>query len=47
VAGGIAAAVALGAITGRDQARARADADRSTLVSNYVQALDARTMKMP
>lgn len=47
VAGGIAVAVVLGAVTGRDQARSRADADRSTLATNYVQALDARTMKMP
>src|SRR4051812_25706412 len=47
VVGGIAAAVVLGAITGRDHAKARAELERSTLATNYVQALDARTMNMP
>jgi hypothetical protein len=47
VAGGIAIAVAVGAMSGRVQAKARAESDRSTLATNYVQALDARTMKMP
>jgi hypothetical protein len=44
---GIAAAVVLGAVTGREQARTRAESDRSTLATSYVQAMDARTMKMP
>ena len=47
VVGGIAAAVVLGAVTGRDQAKARAESDRSTIATSYVQALDARLMRMP
>jgi len=47
VAGALAIAVAAGGLIGRDQARARVDAERATMVSSYVQSLDARTMRMP
>lgn len=47
LAGALAAALLLGAWVGRDQARARVEADRAQIVSAYVQALDARSMAMP
>lgn len=47
VAGALAVAIAAGGWIGRDQARARVDAERATMVSNYVQSLDARTMRAP
>jgi hypothetical protein len=47
MAGGLAAALVVGAISGREQAQARAAAASSQLAANYVQAMDARLMKMP
>jgi hypothetical protein len=47
VAGAFALALIAGAWSGRERAQARAAADRSKLVTNYVQALDARTMRGP
>jgi hypothetical protein len=46
-AGLMAAALVAGGWVGREQARARAAADRAALAENYVRALDARTMRMP
>jgi hypothetical protein len=46
-AGALILALVLGAWTGRERAQARAAADRSKLVSAYVQALDARIMRAP
>lgn len=40
-------AVVAGALTGREQARARLAAERERLAASYVQALDARAMAMP
>jgi len=47
IAGVFAAAAVVGAVTGREQARARVEADSSRLATAYVQQLDARTMTMP
>lgn len=47
VAGALAVAVIVGGLIGRGQARARVEAERATMVNSYVQALDARTMRMP
>ncbi|MSU25063.1 MAG: hypothetical protein EXS32_14745 [Opitutus sp.] len=47
VAGALAIAVMVGGLIGRGQARARVAAERATMVNSYVQALDARTMRMP
>jgi hypothetical protein len=47
VAALLAVAVLLGALTGREQARARVAADRQELAAGYVKALDARSMVMP
>lgn len=47
VAGALALAVLLGALGGRTQARARVAADSDRLATSYVQALDARSMRMP
>jgi hypothetical protein len=40
-------ALVVGAWTGRERARARVDGERAALATSYVQALDARTMRMP
>jgi hypothetical protein len=45
MAAALAVAVVLGAWIGREQARARVEADRNEIASAYVQALDARTMR--
>ncbi|MEY4939098.1 MAG: hypothetical protein RIQ93_833 [Verrucomicrobiota bacterium] len=47
VAATLALAVAVGALTGREQARARVAAERAELAASYVKALDARSMVMP
>lgn len=47
VAGALSIAVVLGAVSGREQARASAAAESSRMASAYVQSLDARTMTMP
>jgi hypothetical protein len=47
VAGALALAVAVGAIGGWSQARARVEADSSHIASSYVQTLDARNMRIP
>ena len=47
VAGALALAVVFGAVTGRGQARARVEAESRQLAASYVEALDARTMRMP
>ena len=47
VTGALAVAVAAGGLIGREQAKARVDAERTAMVSSYVQSLDARTMRMP
>ncbi len=47
IAAVMAVAVVLGAVGGRSQARAHVAADSDRLASAYVQALDARTMRMP
>lgn len=47
VAGALALAVVVGALTGRERARARTEADSSRLADSYVRALDARTMRLP
>lgn len=39
--------VLLGALTGRNEARERSDADRTTIAANYVHSLDARWMRNP
>lgn len=39
-------ALGVGAWTGRERARARADAERAVIVNSYVSGLDARTMVM-
>jgi hypothetical protein len=43
----LAVALVIGAWTGRGRARAQVDLDRAALATSYVQALDARTMRMP
>ena len=45
LAGALAAAVVAGAWIGREQARARVAADRAAIATQYVRALDARTMR--
>lgn len=40
-------ALGLGAMAGREQARARVAADSRALADAYVQSLDARSMRMP
>lgn len=47
VSGTVAAALAIGAWTGREQARAQAASESNRLAEAYVQSLDARTMTMP
>jgi len=47
IAGVVAAAAVMGAVSGRELARARIEADSSRLATAYVQQLDARTMTMP
>ena len=47
VAGALAVAVVIGALTGRAQARARAEADSNRIADSYVRALDARAMRLP
>jgi hypothetical protein len=47
VAGTLALAVIIGALTGREQARTHVAADSGQLATSYVQALDARNMRMP
>jgi hypothetical protein len=47
VAGALVVAVVLGALTGRERARARVEAESARLASSYVQAMDARTMRRP
>jgi hypothetical protein len=47
VAGAVVIAVLAGALTGRDRARARGETERNLLANSYVQAMDARTMRMP
>jgi hypothetical protein len=46
VAGAFALALALGAMLGRQEARARVSADSRRLADEYVQSLDARFMRM-
>lgn len=43
----LAVALVVGAWTGRERARARVELERAELAASYVQALDARTMRMP
>jgi hypothetical protein len=47
VVGALAVAVLLGAVVGREQARARVASDSTKMAVAYVQALDARRMHMP
>jgi hypothetical protein len=47
IAGGLAVAIVIGALGGRERAQARVVADRSQIAANYVQSMDARLMKMP
>jgi hypothetical protein len=47
VAGAVAIAILAGAVTGRERARARVETERGQLANAYVQAMDARTMRMP
>jgi hypothetical protein len=47
VSGALGAALAIGAWTGRAQARAHAADESSRLATAYVQSLDARAMTMP
>lgn len=47
VAGALAVAIAVGALIGREQARARVASDSNRMAVAYVQALDARSMRMP
>lgn len=47
VAGALAVALMAGGWAGREQARARAEADRATIATAYVRALDARAMHLP
>ncbi len=46
VAGALALAIVVGALTGREQARTRVAADSAQIASAYVHALDARAMAM-
>jgi hypothetical protein len=45
-AGALAIAIALGALGGRERARARVAAESARLAATYVQGLDARSMVM-
>ena len=47
IGGALALALMFGAMGGRSQARARAAAESERLASAYVEALDARNMRMP
>lgn len=47
VAVALVAALVVGGWIGRSEARARVETEREAMVSSYVQALDARTMRMP
>jgi hypothetical protein len=47
VSGALGVALAVGAWTGREQARAHAADESNRLAESYVQSLDARTMTMP
>jgi len=47
VAGALAVAVIAGALGGRERARARVASDSARLANSYVEAMDARTMRMP
>lgn len=47
VGAALAVAIVVGAVTGREQARARVAAERAELAASYVKALDARSMVMP
>lgn len=47
VAGALAVAVVAGSLLGRGEARARVEAERTAMVNDYVQSLDARAMRMP
>lgn len=40
-------ALGVGAWTGRERAKTTLEAERTALVANYVQGLDARAMQMP
>lgn len=47
VAGALALAVIAGGWLGRGEARSRVAAERTAMVVEYVQSLDARAMRMP
>jgi hypothetical protein len=47
VAGFLAFALVAGAVTGRERARARIQAESAQLATSYVDSLDARLMRMP
>ncbi|HVS51627.1 MAG TPA: hypothetical protein VHD62_04670 [Opitutaceae bacterium] len=47
VSGLLALAIALGALGGRERARARLENESGELARAYVQSLDARAMRMP
>ena len=47
VTGVLLLAVAVGALSGRGQARARSERESARLATSYVQGLDARSMTMP
>lgn len=47
VSGILAAAVLLGALTGRTEARQHEQQERAAIAANYVHALDARWMRHP
>jgi hypothetical protein len=46
-AGAVAAAIVIGALAGRDQARTHVASSSRQLAASYVHALDARNMQMP
>lgn len=43
--GGLALALVIGALAGREEAKSRVAAERDAIAREYVQALDARTMR--
>lgn len=47
IAAGLTLAVALGALTGREQAQSRGQAESDRIATNYVNAMDARLMRLP
>ena len=47
IGGVLAAAVVVGAFTGREQAKSRTEAESEQMAAAYVYALDARTMTLP